>query len=174
MDSNRMMLSFFTLSALDLLGVLFTRTEQEERRGYADWIYRCQHPKGGFRGFPGTDFGERASDANAVWDPANLAATFFALSGLCVLGDDLQKVDRHACLEWLSVMQRQDGAFGELKTTGGDIVGGGDSRFAYMAAGIRWILKGDKNDHVDGIAGINVKRLLAWISSVKVRRSYLQ
>lgn len=167
-DSNRMMLSFFILSALDLLGVLFTRTSPAERREYADWIYKCQHPSGGFRGFPGTDFGQRRSDKNAVWDPANLAATYFALSGLCVLGDDLEMVDRRACLQWLSTVQREDGSFGELKTSGDQIIGGGDDRFAYMAAGIRWILRGEMEEPVEGLADIDVKGLVNWINSTEV------
>ena len=167
-DTNRMMLSFFILSALDILGVLFTRTSPSERKEYADWIYNCQHPKGGFRGFSGSDFGKQATNENEVWDPANLAATFFALSALCVLGDDLQAVDRRACLQWLRSMQRRDGSFGELKDHQNKIVGGGDPRFLYMAAGIRWVLRGDVHGAVDGVPDLDLGQLQDWVAGSQV------
>ncbi|KAI4132206.1 MAG: hypothetical protein LQ347_002665, partial [Umbilicaria vellea] len=74
-DSNRVSLAYFTLSALDLLGALRLHTTALERAQYADWIYHCQHPSGGFRGFTGTDVGALRDAGNAHWDPANLPAT---------------------------------------------------------------------------------------------------
>src|SRR5579862_7042735 len=131
-DSNRMTLAFFTISALDVLGILHTCTSTAEREGWIDWIYRCQLASGGFRGFPGADFGSRRSAENEVWDPANLAATFFALATLVVLGDRLERVRRTECLHWLRSLQRQDGSFGELLGEGGKIEGAGDMRCCYM------------------------------------------
>src|SRR5262245_11452053 len=82
-DSNRMTLAFFTIAGLDLLGILDTNTTPAERKGYIDWIYHCQVPSGGFRGFTGTDFGaEKRTFDNECWDPANLPATYFALATL--------------------------------------------------------------------------------------------
>ncbi|KAJ5385280.1 Terpenoid cyclases/protein prenyltransferase alpha-alpha toroid [Penicillium concentricum] len=114
-DSNRMLLAYLTLSGLDVLGVLQSKTTPEEKQGYIDWLYHCQVPSGGFRGFPGTDFGpEKRNKDNEAWDPANVPATFFALVNLLILGDDLSRVKRRGCLEWLPKVQRADGSFGEL------------------------------------------------------------
>lgn len=138
-DSNRMYLGYFILSACDILGVLFTLTTATERKGYTDWIYHCQHPDGGFRMWPGTDFGERASAENAQWDPANGPATYFALASLLILGDDLQRVRRSKTLEWICRLQHSDGSFGET-IVHGKIEGGHDPRLGYCAAGVRYIL----------------------------------
>ena len=110
------------ITALDLLGVLFTRTAEQERNEYLDWLYRCQHPQGGFCGFPHADHPNEA---------ATVPATYFALSSLCVLGDDLDRVRRGDCLRWLKKMQRPSGSFGELLGEHDSILGGTDSRFGY-------------------------------------------
>ncbi|KAJ6135977.1 Terpenoid cyclases/protein prenyltransferase alpha-alpha toroid [Penicillium capsulatum] len=124
-DSNRMLLAYLTLSGLDVLGVLREKTTPEERQGYIDWIYHCQVPSGGFRGFSGTDFGAaRRTTQNEAWDPANVPATFFALVNLLILGDDLTRVERRACLQWLPRLQRADGSFGEVLGVGGNVEGG--------------------------------------------------
>ncbi|CZT18320.1 related to protein geranylgeranyltransferase Type I, beta subunit [Ramularia collo-cygni] len=141
-ESNRMYLAFFIISALDLLGAWNTITKESERQGYIDWIYHCQHPAGGFRMWPGTNFGERANEANSKWDPANIPATYFALSALLILKDDMKRVRRKQTLQWLVQMQRPDGSFGET-LVGGHIEGGRDPRFGYCATGIRHILRGD-------------------------------
>ena len=129
------------LAALDLLDSLHKVTTEDERRDYASWIYHCQHPEGGFRMWPGTDFGERASQANAKWDPANVPATYFALASLLVLGDDFKRVKRAETLQWLRRMQRPDGSFGETLVEG-EVHGGNDPRFGYCAAAIRHLLRG--------------------------------
>jgi len=163
-----MTLAFFTVSALDLLGVLFTRTTAAERQDFVRWIYRCQHPLGGFRGFPATDFGASSSATNAVWDSANLPATYFALATLAVLGDDLRRVKRWRCLEWLRTMQRPDGSFGEMLGNAGNIEGGMDTRFGYCAMGVRWILRGNVNGWVDGVADVDVDNLVTCIRGSEV------
>ena len=83
-----MYLGYFIVSALDLLDAIHTASTETERQGFIDWIYRCQHPNGGFRMWPGTDLGSRANSANARWDPANIPATYFALATLLLLNDD--------------------------------------------------------------------------------------
>ena len=135
-DSQRMTFAFFTLSALDLLSALDNHTTTEEREGYVDWIYRCQHTNGGFKGFTGADAG-----GESCWDPANLAATFFALASLMVLGDDMDRVKKSACVEWVRRLQRHDGSFGEALGKNGNIEGEGDIRHCYLAAAVRWILR---------------------------------
>ncbi|KAI5270795.1 hypothetical protein KEM52_005168, partial [Ascosphaera acerosa] len=104
-DSSRMTLAFFVLASLDLLGALDPpppsssssptprpTISESDRCAYIDWIYACQLPTtGGFRGSPTTRFSHAAplTPANAAWDPANVAATFFALASLLLLRDDL-------------------------------------------------------------------------------------
>lgn len=161
-----MMLAFFTISALDLLSSLESSTTAQERAGYIDWIYGCQHPDGGFRGFPGTDFGGRANAANALWDPANVPATYFALCMLLILRDDLARVKRDECLAWLTRMQRPDGSFGQTLGEEGKIEGGTDTRFAFTAIGIRWVLGGGVDG---GIGDVDVEKLVQCIKELQVR-----
>lgn len=168
-DSNRMLLAFFIVSALDLLGALHEQTTNEERKGYINWIYRCQHPEGGFRGFPGADFGDKRNEENKVWDPANGPATYLALAALLILGDDLSRVKRKECLQWLRKLQRDSGGFGETVGENGRIEGGTDSRFGYCVTAVRWILRGCVKGDVEGVPDIDVDRLT---ECVKVAQTY--
>ena len=166
-DSNRLMLACFTLSALDLLGVLHDRTTETERAEYIDWIYRCQHPDGGFRGFTGTDFSGRVerNQENGCWDPANLAGTYFALAALLILGDEIERVRRRECWEWIRTLQCEDGSFGEMLGEGGKIEGAQDVRFCFLATSVRYILWGDAVEGQD----IDVEKLAAFIQDCQAR-----
>lgn len=169
-DSNRVLLAFFTVAGLDVLGILQTNTTPEERKGYIDWLYHCQVPSGGFRGFTGTDFGlERRTPENEVWDPANVPATFFALATLLILGDDLSRVKRKECLRWLPSVQREDGSFGEVISVDGKIAGGRDLRFCCCAAGIRYILRGRSGKGLEDVKDIDVEKLVSFIEACQVR-----
>jgi geranylgeranyl transferase type-1 subunit beta len=170
-DSNRMTLAFFIISALDLLGG--EHITSVERNNYVEWIYHCQHPDGGFRGFPGTDFGDRSNNENKVWDPANLPATFFALATLLILGDDLERVQRYKCLRWLKTLQRSDGSFGETLGENARIEGGRDMRFTYCATGVRWILRGNDAVRIDGVGDIDVEMAVEYVRASEVRFSVL-
>ncbi|MCJ1286910.1 Geranylgeranyl transferase type-1 subunit beta [Xylographa opegraphella] len=165
-DSSRMTLALFTLSALDLLGVLHESTTPSERSHYIDWIYRCQHPSGGFRGFTGANFGDvnRTVD-NEHWDPANLAATFFALAGLAILRDSMERVKRRECLEWLAKLQLDGGSFGEGLGKNGQIEGDPDIRYCFLAAVTRWMLK--DRTQLDEAKDIDVDKLAAFIIASK-------
>ncbi|CAK3841731.1 related to geranylgeranyltransferase Type I, beta subunit [Lecanosticta acicola] len=167
-ESNRMYLAFFIISALDILDAWDTVAKESERQDYRNWIYHCQHPGGGFRMWPGTDFGDLANDENAKWDPANVPATYFALSALTILGDDLQRVKRRETLDWLRDMQRPDGSFGETLVDG-HIEGGRDPRFGYCATGARYILRGLQEGpiSIDGalVEDINVDALMRCIQA---------
>lgn len=167
-DANRMTLAFFTVSALDLLGVLFTRTTKAERDECIAWIYRCQHPDGGFRAFTGADLGDRRNGENALWDPANVPATYFALSSLCVLQDDLRRFDRRECLSWLRRMQRPDGSFGQTLGEDGEVLGGMDTRFGYCAMVIRWLARGDLEGEVEGVPDVDTEALAYCIRGSEV------
>lgn len=172
-DANRMTLGFFTIAGLDILGVLQSNTTPEERQGYINWVYHCQVPSssngvgGGFRGFTGTNFGaNRRTPENECWDPANVPATFFALMILIILGDDLGRVRREDCLRWLRAMQREDGSFGEVLGSGGNIEGGNDPRFCCCASGVRYILRGKPG--VPGVEDIDVPKLVSYVEACQV------
>jgi geranylgeranyl transferase type-1 subunit beta len=167
-DAQRMTLAFFILSALDVLGVLHTKTTPAERKEYVEWILRCQHPSGGFRGFTGTMVGEDAAVEDCAWDPANLAATYFACAALAVLGEGMERVRTRECLNWVRGLQRENGSFGEGIGKGGRVEGGEDMRFCYCAAAVRWMLRrGD----VETIADIDVERLVEYIETSVVSES---
>ncbi|KAI4198681.1 MAG: hypothetical protein LQ348_002001 [Seirophora lacunosa] len=166
-DSQRMTLAFFTLCALDLLGALDAHTTAAERSAYADWIYRCQHPDGGFRGFTGADVGDngRRTEGNHQWDPANIAATYFALVSLAILGDDLARVRGPECLAWLKRLQLRDGTFGEALSLEEEVQGGRDMRFCFCAAVIRWILRGEEEAEAAEEDDIDVDGLMRFFEA---------
>lgn len=164
-EAQRMSLAFFILSALDFLGVLHTRTTASERAEYADWILRCQHPDGGFRGFTGTMTG----DGNRTeWDAANLAATYFACAALVVLGEGMERVRSRECLEWVKRLQRANGSFGEGTGKGGVVEGAEDMRFCYLAAATRWFLR--RGEDMGEVEDIDVEGLVKWIEASVVSR----
>jgi geranylgeranyl transferase type-1 subunit beta len=162
-DSNRMLLALFTVSALDILGDLDAALSAEERQGHIEWVYSCQLPEGGFRPWPGSNYGVLRSEENKNWDPAHIPGTFFALLTLVVLGDDLERVKRKEILIWLLKMQRPEGSFGETLGDGDYVHGGNDSRFGYMATAIRWILRGDLEGPCEGVPDINVDNFVACV-----------
>lgn len=159
------------ISALDLLDALDTSMSSDEKRDYIHWIYRCQHPDGGFRMWPGTDFGDRANESNAKWDPANVPATYFALASLLVLGDDLSRVRRLRTLQWIKRMQRPDGSFGEILVDG-QIQGGRDPRSAHCACGVKYILRGHGNGSLttdeEEVEDIDIDALVRCIRGAEV------
>ncbi|QDS72772.1 hypothetical protein FKW77_004694 [Venturia effusa] len=162
-DANRMMLAFFILSSMDLLDCLNSTLTVEDRERYINWVYLCQHEDGGFRGFSGGDFGHLRNDENAVWDPANVPATFFALAILAILEDDFSRVKRRECLSWLTKMQRSDGSFGETLGPNEKIEGGLDPRFGYTAMGIRAILRGRGEGEMKDVPDVDTDLLVECI-----------
>lgn len=164
-----MTLAFFTLSALDLLNALHSSTSDIERATYIDWIYRCQHPNGGFRGFTGADPGRKRDFVNECWDPANLAATYFALAALVVLKDDLRRVERNKCLRWMRDLQLGDGSFGDALGEHGSVTGGQDVRYCYCAAGVKWILsRSGAKTRISENEDFNVEALVRYLLSLQV------
>ncbi|PSR84109.1 terpenoid cyclases/protein prenyltransferase alpha-alpha toroid [Coniella lustricola] len=165
-----------------------------DRLRVRSWVLSCQHPLGGFAGSPthifspehqhsdrenanvaGTFFAllllalvaEDESDANEGPKTGSAQAAFAG-------------VDRVKILRWLRRLQRpDDGSFGEVvyyspgmseKNGGQDdqqesLVGGGrDMRYCYLAAAIRWMLRGDvPPDHPDYVEDIDVPALVNHI-----------
>lgn len=164
---NRTSLAYFCVAGLDILGELQTLIKPGERAGWIDWLYLCQvpQPDAGFRGSTSTDFHDSRDPKNARWDPGNLAATFFALSSLIVLGDDLSRVRRKDILLWLRQLQRKDGSFNDMiEEEEDEMMGVRDVRFVYLAASVRWMLRGKACDVED----IDVDAAVRFISSAQV------
>ncbi|KAJ0296025.1 hypothetical protein COL5a_011526 [Colletotrichum fioriniae] len=185
-DSTRIALSFFILAALDILSPseptkdtphLLTPADRAAARKFVLGLY---HPGGGFCGSPNHAL---PSDLYADWDfgkgtpktrnasSANLASTYFALLILAIVADGPEEaktafagVDRVATLRWLRRLQRADGSFGELVLDDGAIAGGRDMRLCFLAATIRWALRGDaKEDDEDWVEDIDVDGLVRHI-----------
>lgn len=184
MDSTRLSLGFFIIAAVDLLTpenqppadadkprpTPATVLTPSDRRALRSWVLACQHPLGGFAGSPTHILpGPRSPD-----DPENahLGGTYFALLLLALLSSDKDAgaafagVDSAACLRWLRRLQRpSDGSFGEVVYRGGsgtgeDVIGGGrDMRYCYLAAAVRWMLRGESSEEED----IDVAALVAHI-----------
>lgn len=160
-DSTRMTLACFIISALDLLN---SPLSAHERAACRRWVLSLQHPDGGFCG--ASTHGAVPRDKGA----ANLASTFFALILLTFAADseDEQRrafagVRRRNLLSWLRKLQRADGGFGQLLWEGKP-VGGNDVRHSYMAAGIRWMVRGSvAQDDAAWVEDIDVASLVAAI-----------
>lgn len=119
LDSNRMTLLYFAVTALDVLGSL----EPLQGPAIVEWVYAQQvldHHLGGFRGGP----------AGAGADLPHLASTYTALAILLALGDDLGRVRRDAVLRGVRALQQEDGSFAGF--AGGE----SDMRFVFCAAAV--------------------------------------
>lgn len=161
-----------------------------DRLRIREWVLSCQHPGGGFCGAP--THALRPQDY-AGWDAeshkpetansgaANVAATYFALVLLALVAEDsaaesaFSGVRRAETLDWLRRLQRDDGSFGEVlydvpaqaqgRTKNKWVVAGGsDTRYCYLAAAIRWMLRGDIRPGDSGwVEDINVESLIGHI-----------
>ncbi|KKA27831.1 hypothetical protein TD95_003907 [Thielaviopsis punctulata] len=188
-DSTRMTFGCFILAALDTLtqpSEIYPSSPPfltpADRVKHSAWVLSLQHPNGGFAGSPNQLLpysccapGSASCSDTAQRGPpnsncANLAATFFALCILALVAEDedahaaYAQVDRNATLAWLRRLQREDGSFGEVVDDEGRISGGRDMRYCYLAAAVRWFLRGD---HVEGsefwVEDINVNGLIEHI-----------
>lgn len=182
-DSTRMALSFFIIAALDILspsspsGHLLTDADRTNARNF---VLSLQHPDGGFCGsathalpkdlYTGWDFDKGAPKARHS-SSANIAATYFALLILAMVADGPEGartafagVDRAKTLRWLKRLQRSEGSFGELVLDDGRVEGGRDMRLCYLAAAIRWMLRGDMREgDPDWVEDIDVEGLIGHV-----------
>jgi geranylgeranyl transferase type-1 subunit beta len=89
-DTNRMVLAYFCISGLDLLGVTVDLT--------SEWIY-SQYQTGGFRGGPSSG------------DKPHLTMTYCALSMLLILNDNLSTLDSASIVNEVARLQQPNGGF---------------------------------------------------------------
>lgn len=173
-DSTRMTVAFFLISSLDLLSTpsepLLTPSD---RRDLRSWVLSLQHPSGGFVGSPTHLLPREHYLAKPESPDANLAATFFAILLLALADEDgcaFAGVDRRLVLQWLRRLQREDGSFGEVVDREGRVMGGRDMRYCYLAACIRWCLRGDVSEGDEAwVEDIDVEGLVRHIRRAQVR-----
>ncbi|XWW93995.1 hypothetical protein V2A60_001934 [Cordyceps javanica] len=168
-DSTRLTLACFIISSLDLLR---SPPTSQERAAIRKWVLSLQHPGGGFCG------SATHAPAGASAGDANLAATFFALVllALSAVGTGSEEDEKNAfsgvkrkkLLLWLRRLQRdEDGAVAQMLWEG-EPVGGHDVRNSYMAAGIRWMLRGDVvNGDKRWVQDLDLERLVEYISKTQ-------
>eukprot|EP00501_MAST-03F_sp_TOSAG23-6_P001290 GSMAST32.ASY1.ANO1.1338.1 assembled CDS len=131
LDTNRLSLAFFAISALDLLDALDRLKSKEE---IIDWVYSLQIiSKHSFMGFT---FSPKC-DCNFAthFNTNHIAMTYFALSILLILGDDFSCINRTHIIKSLRCLQRTDGSF--AATPNGSE---SDMRFLYCACAISTML----------------------------------
>ncbi|OAA61741.1 geranylgeranyl transferase type 1 beta subunit [Niveomyces insectorum RCEF 264] len=140
--------------------------------------------------YDGLNFGTGQPAVGAPGE-ANIAATLFALQLLALVADESSSsessssaaaafagVDRAATLRWLRRLQRPDGSFGEFLAEVADpaapggrrcfVAGGADMRYCYIAAAIRWMLRGAVDDGGDGGDGDAKTRKAGWVEDIDV------
>eukprot|EP00043_Microstomoeca_roanoka_P002437 m.38424 g.38424 ORF g.38424 m.38424 type:complete len:352 (-) comp11482_c1_seq1:41-1096(-) len=161
LDTQRLMLTHFALSGLDLLDQL--DVIKDKQQDIINWIYSLQvlpsdqYSLGycGFRGSPSNgnqccdDSDSGSPPANAE-DCAHLTMTFCALCSLKVLGDPLDRVNKEAIIKGLQYYQKPDGSFTAVHTGGEN-----DMRFVYCACCVCTIL--------DDWSGVNKDTMLSYI-----------
>jgi len=152
LDTSRMTLLYFALSAMDVLGFIDEYLKNKVWcESVIDWIYAQQVlPVGdspeaikrcGFRG--GTSMGlpfqaSASVQAEFKHDEAHIAMTYTALCVLRMLGDDYSRVNKAAVLGALKYLQRPDGSFSS--TVSGTE---SDMRFVFCACAISTLLLSD-------------------------------
>ncbi|KAK5991770.1 Geranylgeranyl transferase type-1 subunit beta-like protein [Cladobotryum mycophilum] len=168
-DSTRLTFAFFIYSSLDLLSVPLT---DKDRAAVRTWVLSLQHPDGGFCGSPTHVLPGKDAEKGTP----NLAATFFALLLLGIAAQEQSEeeqkaafagVDRKRLLSWLRRLQRSDGSFGQVLWDG-ESVGGRDMRHSYLAASIRWMLRGEV-EKGDGLweEDVDVDKMVEHIRGVQ-------
>lgn len=138
-DNSKLLLLFFSLSALDLMSKL-----DLDKNCYIEWIYSLQ-TKGGFKG-SSMNGNDRISNQ---LDLPHLTMTYAALCSLLILGDNLDRVDVGSITQQLSFLQKKNGSFMAV------LNGESDMRFVYCACAISSIL----NDW----SGINIDSTVEFI-----------
>ncbi|KAH9950677.1 terpenoid cyclases/Protein prenyltransferase [Amylocystis lapponica] len=157
LDSSRMVIAFYCLGTLDLIGMLQEKSSAMERRDWRDWIWE-QQTRGkygsGFRPSPymtpGADSLRVMQENGNEYNGPHLIMTYTALSLLAILRDDFSQLDRAGILELLRACQQEDGSFSALPE-GGEA----DLRTVYCAFVISSML--------DDWSGIDVDRSIAYI-----------
>ncbi|KAF7326308.1 Terpenoid cyclases/Protein prenyltransferase [Mycena kentingensis (nom. inval.)] len=103
LDSSRMLIIFYCLSTLDLLGVMEHHTTPAQRVSWRNWIWE-QYIVGPW----GTAFRPGTSMHDST---PHLITTYAALLSLAALRDDFTRLNRAGVIAFLRACQRSDGSF---------------------------------------------------------------
>lgn len=105
--------------------------------------------------------------ANPEYDPANLAATFFGLACLGILGDTevWTRLSRDKILAYVASCQREDGSFGSF-CINGEVAADYDMRCCYLATGIRRLAR-DTTESTSLTRDINIPAMVQHIKNTQ-------
>ncbi|RXN28610.1 geranylgeranyl transferase type-1 subunit beta [Labeo rohita] len=140
---HRLTIVFFSLSGLDVLDAL----DVVDKPSLIEWIYSLQvlptEDKSNLRrcGFRGSSHigvpynTSKGPGSPHPYDSGHVAMTYTGLACLIILGDDLSRVNKDACLAGLRALQLEDGSFYAVPEGSEN-----DMRFVYCAACICYML----------------------------------
>ncbi|XP_072440173.1 geranylgeranyl transferase type-1 subunit beta isoform X2 [Chiloscyllium punctatum] len=155
---ERLTIAFFALSGLDILSALHL----VDKTSIIEWIYSLQVlptedksnlDRCGFRGSShlGIPYNHlKDNGSHHLYDSGHIAMTYTGLASLVILGDDLKRVNKEACLAGLGALQLEDGSFYAVPEGSEN-----DMRFVYCAACICYML----NDW----SGMNTQKAIEYI-----------
>ncbi|ETE70855.1 Geranylgeranyl transferase type-1 subunit beta, partial [Ophiophagus hannah] len=150
--------AFFALSGLDMLDSLDVVNKED----IIEWIYslqvlptedRTNMHRCGFRGssYLGIPFNpSKGPGISHPYDSGHIAMTYTGLCCLIILGDDLRRVNKEACLAGLRALQLEDGSFCAVLEGSEN-----DMRFIYCAACICYML--------NSWSGMDTKKAIDYI-----------
>ncbi|PFH54021.1 hypothetical protein AMATHDRAFT_53784 [Amanita thiersii Skay4041] len=156
LDASRLVVIFYCINALDLLGLLSEKTTKADREAWRDWIWR-RHTFGVYgSGFKPSSYMsiEHPSESYKGYDTPHLIMTYTALLSLAVLRDDFSKLDRKGLINFLRSCQKEDGSFSTIPN-GGET----DLRTLYCAFVISMML--------DDWSGIDIPRAISFIKKCR-------
>nr|XP_055025087.1 geranylgeranyl transferase type-1 subunit beta isoform X2 [Misgurnus anguillicaudatus] len=142
-ETSRLTIVFFALSGLDVLDAL----DVVDKPSLIEWIYSlqvlptddgCNLGRCGFRGSShiGVPYNNSKGPSTPhAYDSGHVAMTYTGLACLVILGDDLSRVNKEACLIGLKALQLEDGSFYAVPEGSEN-----DMRFVYCAACICYML----------------------------------
>nr|XP_046243594.1 geranylgeranyl transferase type-1 subunit beta [Scatophagus argus] len=157
LETTRLTIIFFALSGLDVLDAL----DVIDRNVMIEWIYSLQVlptedkanlSRCGFRGSShiGIPYSTKGPGVLHPYDSGHVAMTYTGLCSLLILGDDLSRVNKQACLAGLRALQLEDGSFYAVPEGSEN-----DIRFIYCAASICYML--------DDWSGMDIQKAIEYI-----------
>ncbi|KAJ7765381.1 terpenoid cyclases/protein prenyltransferase alpha-alpha toroid [Mycena maculata] len=114
LDPLRVTIGFYCIGALDLLGVLQTKTSETDRSSWREWIWEQQTGGSdgtGFRPGPFATPDSPVPEPYTEHDGPHLVMTYTALLTLAILRDDFSKLDRPGLVKFIRACQRENGSF---------------------------------------------------------------
>lgn len=121
MQSQHIMLLYFIMESLDVLGKL---DHVEDKQQIIDYIYSLQLKNGGFT----CSLLYKLLDNGSQYALPHIVFTYSAINCLLILGDDLKRVDRKSLVNSIVKCQKENGSFSSFQ--GSEEA---DLRFVYAA-----------------------------------------